>query len=420
MTLIQAQTLGDRVRKNFPILHQEVNGKPLIYFDSAASSQKPQAVLDALQHYYQQDNANVHRGAHTLSGRATDAYEGARDKVAQFINAADRQEIVFTRNATEAINLVAYSWGLANLNPGDEIILSVMEHHSNLVPWQIIAQKTGAVIKYVGLTDDEEFDIAQYKTLLSNKTKLVSIVHVSNTLGVINPVAEIIKLAHQYDAKVLIDACQSVPHLPIDVQAMDCDWLVASGHKMCATTGIGFLYGKKAILNAMQPFLGGGEMIDEVFLDRSTYGELPHKFEAGTPAIGEAVALGAAIDYLTSIGMDNIHAYETELTAYLFKKLATIPNLRIYGKKPTPEGEGRAALAAFNVTGIHASDLATLLDHEGIAIRSGHHCTQPLHRLFGASGSARVSLYFYNTRAEIDTFTTALQETIDFFTNMMD
>ena len=419
MTLIQEKTLGDLVRKDFPILDQEVNGKPLIYFDNAASSQKPQAVLNALQNYYQKDNANVHRGAHTLSGRATDAYEAARNKVAKFINAASPEEIVYTRNATEAINLVAYSWGLANLTPGDEIILSVMEHHSNIVPWQLIAQKTGAVIKHVELTDTEEFDLEQYKSLLSDKTKLVSIVHISNTLGVINPVAEIVQQAHKYDAKVLIDACQSVPHMPVDVQAIDCDWLVASGHKMCATTGIGFLYGKKEILTAMPPFLGGGEMIDEVFLDHSTYGELPHKFEAGTPAIGEAIALGAAVDYLTNIGMDKIHAYEEELTAYLFKKLETIPNLRIYGKKPTSEGKGRASLAAFNVEGIHASDLATLLDHEGIAIRSGHHCTQPLHRLFNASGSARASLYFYNTRAEIDSFITALKDTIDFFNNMM-
>lgn len=420
MTFTQEKTLGDLVRNDFPILHQKVNDSPLIYFDSAASSQKPQAVLDALQHYYQRDNANVHRGAHTLSGRATDAYEGARDKVAQFINAASRDEIVYTRNASEAINLVAYSWGLANLAPGDEIILSVMEHHSNIVPWQLIAEKTGAVIKYVELTSEEEFDFEQYKSLLSDKTKLVSLVHVSNTLGIVNPAKEITAEAHKYGAKVLIDACQSVPHMPIDVQDLDCDWLVASGHKMCATTGIGFLYGKKEILLAMPPFMGGGEMIDEVFLDHSTYGDLPHKFEAGTPAIGEAIALGAAVDYLNSIGMDKIHAYEAELTAYLFEKLATIPELRIYGKKPTPEGEGRAALAAFNVPGIHASDLATLLDHEGIAIRSGHHCTQPLHRILDASGSARASLYFYNTREEIDAFITALKETIDFFQSMND
>ncbi|MEL6927067.1 MAG: SufS family cysteine desulfurase [Cyanobacteria bacterium J06600_6] len=418
MTFTQEKTLGERVKSDFPILDQQVNDSPLIYFDSAASSQKPQAVLDALQHYYQRDNANVHRGAHTLSGRATDAYEGARDKVAQFINAASRDEIVYTRNASEAINLVAYTWGLANLTAGDEIILSVMEHHSNIVPWQLISQKTGAVIKYVELTADEEFDLAQYKSLLSDKTKLVSIVHVSNTLGVINPVEEIIQLAHEQGAKVLIDACQSVPHMAIDVQAMDCDWLVASGHKMCATTGIGFLYGKKDILLGMPPFMGGGEMIDEVFLDHSTYGDLPHKFEAGTPAIGEAIALGAAVDYLNSIGIDKIHAYEAELTAYLFEQLATIPNLRIYGKKPTADGYGRAALAAFNIPGIHASDLATLLDHEGIAIRSGHHCTQPLHRILDASGSARASLYFYNTREEIDAFIAALKETIDFFQSM--
>jgi cysteine desulfurase / selenocysteine lyase len=415
MTFTQSKTLGDRIRVDFPILHQQVNDRPLIYFDSAASSQKPQAVLDALQHYYRRDNANVHRGAHTLSGRATDAYEGARDKVAQLINAASRDEIVYTRNASEAINLVAYSWGLANLEPGDEIILSVMEHHSNIVPWQLIAQKTGALIKYVELTPNEEFDFAQYKSLLSDKTKLVSIVHISNTLGIINPVTEITAAAHQYGAKVLIDACQSVPHMPIDVQAIDCDWLVASGHKMCATTGIGFLYGKKELLLAMPPFMGGGEMIEEVFLDHSTYGDLPHKFEAGTPAIGEAIALGAAVDYLNSIGMEQIHAYEEELTAYLFKQLETIPNIRIYGKKPTLEGKGRAALAAFNIPGIHASDLATLLDQEGIAIRSGHHCTQPLHRILNASGSARASLYFYNTREEIDAFMVALKETIDFF-----
>ena len=419
MTIIQEKTLGDKVRKDFPILEQEVHGKPLIYLDSAASSQKPQQVLDALLNYYQKNNANVHRGAHTLSNRATDAYEAARDKVAKFINASCREEIVYTRNASEAINLVAYTWGLTHLDQGDEIILSVMEHHSNIVPWQIIAQKTGAVIKWIQLNEEETLDLDSYKSLLSNKTKLVSVVHVSNTLGVINPVREITKLAHQYGAKVLIDACQSVPHMPIDVQEIDCDWLVASGHKMCAPTGIGFLYGKKALLESMPPFFGGGEMISEVYFDHSTYGELPHKFEAGTPAIGEAIALGAAIDYLNSIGMDNIHIYEAELTAYLFKKLETIPNIRIYGAKPDQNGEGRAALAAFNIPEIHASDLATLLDHEGIAIRSGHHCTQPLHRLFDASGSARVSLYFYNTRDEIDQFIVALKDTIDFFTSMM-
>jgi cysteine desulfurase/selenocysteine lyase len=419
MTAIQEKTIAAKVRKDFPILHQEIHGKPLVYLDNAATSQKPVAVIDALRHYYERDNANVHRGAHTLSIRATEAYEGTRDKITKFINAASRQEIIFTRNATEAINIVAYSWGLNNLQPGDEIITSVMEHHSNLVPWQIIAKKTGAVIKYVPLTDNEDFDLEKFKSLLSEKTKLVTIVHVSNTLGCINPVEEVVKLSHAIGAKVLIDACQSVPHTPINVQEMDCDWLVASGHKMCGPSGVGFLYGKQAILEEMPPFLGGGEMINEVFFDSFTCGELPHKFEAGTPAIGEAIALGAAVDYLTSIGMDNIHAYEEDLTAYLFRKLEEIPNLRIYGPKPTEDGKGRAALAAFNIEGIHGSDLSTLLDHEGVAIRSGHHCTQPLHRLFDASGSARVSLYFYNTYEEIDQFIMALKETIDFFTNMM-
>ncbi len=419
MTAIQEKTLAAKVRSDFPILQQQIHGKPLIYLDNAATSQKPLIVLDTLRHYYEKDNANVHRGAHSLSVRATEAYEGARNKVAKFINAQSSQEIVFTRNATEAINLVAYSWGLTNLKPGDEIIISVMEHHSNIVPWQMIAQKTGAVIKYVPLTEQEELDLYQFKALLSEKTKLVAIVHVSNTLGCINPVEEITSLAHKVGAKVLIDACQSVPHLAINVQQMGCDWLVASGHKMCAPTGIGFLYGKKEILEEMPPFLGGGEMIGEVFFDGFTYGELPHKFEAGTPAIGEAIALGVAVDYLTGIGFDQIHAYEEELTAYLFKKLEEVPNLRVYGPKPTLDGKGRAALASFNVEGIHGSDLSTLLDNEGVAIRSGHHCTQPLHRLFDASGSARVSLYFYNTRSEIDSFILALKETIDFFTQMM-
>ena len=419
MTAIQEKTLASKVRKDFPILHQEIHGKPLVYLDNAATSQKPVTVLDALQNYYGKDNANVHRGAHSLSIRATEAYEGSRDKIAQIINAASRQEVLFTRNATEAINVVAYSWGLHHLQPGDEIITSVMEHHSNFVPWQMIAKQTGAVIKYVPLTDNEDFDLEEFKSLLSEKTKLVTIVHVSNTLGCINPVEEVIKLAHEKGVKVLIDACQSVPHMAIDVQAMDCDWLVASGHKMCGPSGVGFLYGKQEILEEMPPFLGGGEMINEVFFDSFTCGELPHKFEAGTPAIGEAIALGAAVDYLTDIGMDKIHACEEELTAYLFRKLADIPNLKIYGPLPTPEGKGRAALAAFNIEGIHGSDLSTLLDQEGVAIRSGHHCTQPLHRLFDASGSARVSLYFYNTYDEIDQFVMVLKETIDFFTNIM-
>ena len=415
MTITKEKTLADLVRADFPILHQEVNEQPLVYLDNAATSQKPIVVLNALRDYYEQYNSNVHRGVHTLSAKATDAYEGSRDKIAAFINAASRQEIVFTRNATEAINLVAYSWGTSNLKAGDEIILSVMEHHSNLIPWQLLAQKTGAVLKFVELTETEEFNLEQFKTLISDKTKLVSIVHVSNTLGCINPVSEIIAIAHKYGAKVLLDACQSVPHMPIDVQKLDCDWLVASGHKMCAPTGIGFLYGKLKLLRSMPPFLGGGEMIADVYLDHATYADLPHKFEAGTPAIAEAIALGAAVDYLTNIGMDKIYTYEAELTGYLFEQLAQIPEIRTYGPIPKVAGFGRAALAAFTAGDVHPHDLSTMLDQAGVAIRAGHHCTQPLHRYLKAQSTARASLSFYNTRAEIDVFITALKEAVEFF-----
>jgi cysteine desulfurase/selenocysteine lyase len=418
MTFTQTKPLALLTRQDFPILHQDVNGKPLVYLDNAASSQKPIAVLDALRHYYEHDNANVHRGAHTLSSRATDAYEGARDKVAAFVNAASRQEIVYTRNASEAINLVAYAWAMNTLQAGDEIILSVMEHHSNLVPWQFVAQRTGAILKFVELTATEEFDFAHFQSLLSDQTKLVAVVHVSNTLGCINPVKEICAAAHTVGARVLVDACQSVPHMKIDVQDINCDWLVASGHKMCAPTGIGFLYGKLDLLREMPPFFGGGEMIADVFLDHSTYADLPHKFEAGTPAIGEAIALGAAVDYLTNLGMDTIHAYEEELTAYLFQQLEQIPAVRIYGPKPNSDGSGRAALAAFTTGDVHPHDLSTLLDQSGIAIRSGHHCTQPLHRYLNLASTARASLYFYNTRGEIDSFIAALQDTLDFFGRM--
>lgn len=413
-------TLADQVRADFPILHQEVNGKPLVYLDNAATSQKPQAVIDAMVHYYQADNANVHRGVHTLSGRATEAYEGARDKVAAFVNAASRDEIVFTRNASEAINLVAYAWGLSQLERGDEILLSVMEHHSNLVPWQLIAQRTGAVLKHVPLTATQEFDLDAFKQLITDKTKLVAVNHVSNALGCINPVDEIITIAHQHGAKVLIDACQSVPHMKVDVQAMGCDWLVASGHKMCGPTGAGFLYGKLAVLQAMPPFMGGGEMIQDVSLDSSTYAELPHKFEAGTPAICEAVVLGAAVDYLNQIGMDRIAEYEHQLTAYLYQQISAVPQVKLYGPRPQADGTGRAAIATFTVEGVHAQDLSTFLDHSGIAIRSGHHCTQPLHQILGVNSTARASLYFYNTPAEIDAFIAALKETIDFFGNIFE
>lgn len=420
MTVAKDLTLAAKVRADFPILHQEVNGHPLIYLDNAATSQTPKSVLAVIEQYYAADNANVHRGVHALSVRATEAYEVARDKVAVFVNAASRDEIVFTRNASEAINLVAYTWGMSELSSGDEIILSVMEHHSNLVPWQFVAQRTGAVLKFVTLTESQEFDLEAFQSLLSDKTKLIALNHVSNTLGCINPVAEIIALAEPYGAKVLIDACQSAPHMPLDVQALGCDWLVASGHKMCGPTGAGFLYGKQALLEAMPPFLGGGEMISEVFLDHSTYAPLPHKFEAGTPAICEAIALGGAVDYLSAIGLDKIADYEHTLTAYLYQQLNQIPQIQLYGPQPKADGSGRAALATFTVEGVHAQDLSTLLDQSGIAIRSGHHCTQPLHRLLNVSSTARASLYFYNTQREIDEFSAALKETISFFARVFD
>ena len=420
MTLTTAKPLAHDVRADFPILDQMVNGKPLVYFDNAATSQKPQVVLDALLDYYTQDNAYVHRGVHTLSARATAAYEATRDKLATFINAASRDEIVFTRNASEAINLVAYAWGLSNLKAGDEVILSVMEHHSNLVPWQLVAQRTGAVLKHVQLTDTQEFDLEQFKELVCDRTRLVAINHVSNTLGCINPVEDIISIAQAQGAKVLLDACQSIPHMPVDVQALGCDWLVASGHKMCGPTGAGFLYGKLDILEAMPPFLGGGEMIQDVYLDHSTYAELPHKFEAGTPAIAEVIMLGAAVDYLTNIGMERIAQYEHELTRYLYDRLAQLPQLKLYGPKPKADGSGRAAIATFTVANLHAQDLSTFLDQTGIAIRSGHHCTQPLHRFLGTDSTARASLYFYNTYEEIDSFVAALKDTIEFFGNIFD
>ncbi|MFQ4140041.1 SufS family cysteine desulfurase [Nodosilinea sp. PGN35] len=415
MTVAQDLTLAARTRADFPILHQEVNGHPLVYLDNAATSQKPKAVLDALQHYYQSDNANVHRGVHALSSRATESYELARDKVAAFVKATSRDEIVFTRNASEAINLVAYAWGMTTLQAGDEIILSVMEHHSNLVPWQLVAQRTGAVLKFVGLNAEQSFDLKQYEDLISDRTRLVAVNHVSNTLGCVNPVEEIVEIAHRHGAKVLIDGCQSAPHMPLNLPALGCDWFVASGHKMCAPTGIGFLYGKLEVLQAMPPFMGGGEMIADVFLDHSTYAELPHKFEAGTPAIAEAIALGAAVDYLSAIGMENIAAYEHELTAYLYQQMQTVPEVTLYGPAPEADGSGHAALVTFTVAGVHAQDLSTLLDQSGIAIRSGHHCTQPLHRVLGTDSTARASLYFYNTKAEIDSFVAALKDTVEFF-----
>ncbi|XP_027111181.1 cysteine desulfurase 1, chloroplastic [Coffea eugenioides] len=410
-------SLGHITRPDFPILHQAVNGSKLVYLDNAATSQKPTAVLEAIQNYYESYNSNVHRGIHYLSARATDEFELARQKVANFINASESREIVFTRNATEAINLVAYSWGLTNLRPEDEIVLTIAEHHSNIVPWQLVAQKTGANLKFLELTEDEVPDVGKLKEMLSKKTKLVAVHHVSNMLASVLPIEEIASWAHDVGAKVLVDACQSVPHMVVDVKKLGLDFLVASSHKMCGPTGIGLLYGKSELLNAMPPFLGGGEMIADVFLDHSTYAEPPSRFEAGTPAIAEAIGLGATIDYLSGIGMERIHDYEVELANYLYNSLRSVPNIRIYGPEPSRVFK-RAALCSFNVEDVHPTDVATFLDQQhGVAVRSGHHCAQPLHRYLGINASARASLHFYNTKEDVDDFIRALTDTISFFTS---
>ncbi|CAJ1962878.1 unnamed protein product [Sphenostylis stenocarpa] len=410
---VGSPSLGHSTRPHFPILHQEVNGSKLVYLDNAATSQKPTVVLKALQNYYEGYNSNVHRGIHFLSAKATDEYESARRKVASFINASDSREIVFTKNASEAINLVAYSWGLSNLKPEDEIILTVAEHHSAIVPWQLVAKKVGAVLKFVDLNQDGIPDIDKLKEMFSRKTKIVVVHHVSNVLASVLPIRDIAQWAHDVGAKVLVDACQSVPHMMVDVQNLNVDFLVASSHKMCGPTGIGFLYGKIDLLSSMPPFLCGGEMISDVYLDHSTYAEPPSRFEAGTPAIGEAIGLGAAIDYLSGIGMQTIHDYEVELGRYLYERLLSVPNIRIYGPAPSEKVQ-RAALCSFNVENLHPTDLATFLDQQhGVAIRSGHHCAQPLHRSLGVSSSARASLYFYNTKEDVDYFIHALNDTAD-------
>ena len=406
--------LSDRYRADFPILDQRApDGRPLIYLDHAATSQKPRQVLQALEQYYAADNANVHRGAHQLSARATESFEAARTVTAEFVHAASPREIVFTRNASEAINLVARSWGDANLREGDEVLLTLMEHHSNLVPWQLLAQRTGCVLRHVGITETGELDLDDFRSKLSDRTRLVSLVHISNALGCCNPLDQVIPAAHAAGALVLVDACQSLAHKSIDVAGLDVDFLVGSSHKLCGPTGMGFLWAREALLEAMPPFLGGGEMIQDVFLDHSTWAVLPHKFEAGTPAIGEAVGMGAAIRYLQAIGLEAIQAWESQLTRHLFEQLQAIEGLRILG--PTPEQQpDRGALATFLVDGVHANDIAALMDASGICIRSGHHCCQPLHRHYGVTASARASLSFISTFEEIDRFSDELASTISF------
>mmetsp|Transcript_9172 Transcript_9172/g.18841 ORF Transcript_9172/g.18841 Transcript_9172/m.18841 type:complete len:496 (+) Transcript_9172:39-1526(+) len=407
----------DEIRGDFPALQQEVKpGIRLVYLDNAATSQKPRHVLEELNRFYGSDNSNVHRGMHTLSMRSTEAFEGARKKVADFVNAPDVHEIIFTRNATEAINLVARTWGAANIASGDEIVLTVMEHHSNLVPWQQLAESTGATLKFGRLRSNGTLDIDHFESLITERTKLVGLCHVSNVLGCVNPIERVAKKCQSVDAKLLVDACQSVPHMPVNVQTLGADWLVASSHKMCGPTGIGFLWGRAELLRASPPFLGGGEMIDEVKLEGSTYNDIPHRFEAGTPAFAEAIALGSACDYLQRLGMDAIARREHQLSKRLWDRVAALPGVTMYGPSPE-EDPDRASLVCFNVEGCHANDLATIIDQDrGIAMRSGHHCTQPLHTELGIAASARLSAYFYNTEEEIDAAADALRAAIELIT----
>ncbi len=400
------------LRSDFPILNIQVHGKPLVYLDSAASSQKPQAVLDAMNVYYQTYNANVHRGVYSISEEATAAMERARVKVARFIHARQSKQVIFTRNTTESINLVAFSWGNANIHAGDLIILTEMEHHSNLVPWQLLAARTGARLEFVPVTDDGLLRLDIYDALLKQQPKLVAFTHMSNVLGTINPAQQMIAQAHAVGAIVLLDGAQSIPHLPVDVQALDVDFLCFSGHKMLGPTGIGVLYGKRDLLEAMPPFMGGGDMIRTVKLRESTWNDLPWKFEAGTPAIAEAVGLGAAVDYLNTLGMEHVQQHEQELVAYALAQLRTVPDLTIYG----PEADKRGGVVSFTLGDIHPHDLASILDQEvGVAIRAGHHCAQPLMERYNLAATARASFYVYTMREEIDTLVQGLHKARQIF-----
>jgi cysteine desulfurase/selenocysteine lyase len=395
------------IRSQFPILSRTVNDKPLVYLDNAATSQKPQCVIDALSDYYGRYNANIHRGIHTLAEEATLAYEATRFAVQEFIGAASAEEIIFSRGTTEGINLVAYTWGRQHIGSGDEILISGMEHHSNIVPWQILCQEKNAVLKVIPVTDEGELSMEVYKNLLSDKTKLVSIVQVSNALGTVNPVKEMIDAAHAVGAKVLVDGAQSAVHLDIDVQALDCDFFAFSGHKVYAPTGIGALYGKKELLESMPVFHGGGEMIKEVTFEQTTYNDLPYKYEAGTPNIADTIALKTALDYIQNIGKATIRKHENELLAYATAQLESIPGLRIIGK-----AKEKVSLVSFIVKGIHPQDIGILLDNLGIAVRTGHHCTQPLMKRFGIPGTVRASFALYNTKEEIDILIAGMHKSI--------
>jgi len=397
------------VRAEFPILNQDVNGHPLVYLDSSATSQKPVAVIEAIDEYYRLHNSNVHRGVHTLGSRATDLYEGAREKVRKFINANIQKEIIFNRGTTTSINIVAQSYGLTLVKEGDEIVITEMEHHSNIIPWQQVAKRTGAKLKFIPLQENGTIKLEDARKTITNKTKIVAIAHVSNVLGTINPVKEITKIAHENEAVILIDGAQAVPHMQVDVQDINCDFYAFSGHKMLGPTGIGVLFGKQALLEEMEPVEFGGEMIDFVELYDSTWKELPWKFEGGTPIIAGAVGLGAAIDFLSDIGMDKVLEYEKKLVKYALEQMRTIDEITIFGP------ENRAGLVTFNLDGVHSHDLSTVLDTEGIAIRAGHHCAQPLMKWLDVSSTARASMYIYNNEDDVDRLVAGLKKTKEYF-----
>ncbi|MBZ0254554.1 cysteine desulfurase [bacterium] len=400
----------ERIRKDFPILSQQVHGKPLAYLDNAASAQKPQCVIDAMSEVMSGYYSNIHRGVHKLSELSTRAHDAVRVKVKNFLNAPDEKQIVFVRNATEGINLVARTWADANLQPGDEILVTNMEHHSNIVPWQMACERTGAVLKVVPILDNGELDLDAYASLLNEKTKLVCVVHISNALGTINPINDIVKQAHEQGALVLVDGAQSTPHIRIDVQAMDCDFFVFSGHKVFGPSGVGVLYGKREHLEAMPPFFGGGDMIESVSFEKTTYNEIPYKFEAGTPDIIGGIGLGAAIDYLESVGFDNIAAYEHELLEYGTALLSDIADVKLIGTAPK-----KAAILNFVMDCAHPHDIGTILDRDGIAVRTGHHCTEPLMKRFNVPATARASLAFYNTKEEVDRLAEGIRKVVRLF-----
>jgi len=400
-----------RIRKDFPILERKVHGKQLVYLDNAATSQKPKQVIDELVRYYENYNANIHRAVHTLGEEATAAYEAAREKVRAFINAPNIESVIFTRNTTEAINLVAYSWGRANIHEGDEILLTQMEHHSNLIPWQMLAKEKGATVRYVPVTPQGTLELNGLENLFDARTKMMALPHVSNSLGTINPVEKIAAAARKRGVMLLIDGAQGAPHLPVDVQAIGADFYAFSSHKMLGPTGIGVLYGRQQLLEEMEPFMGGGEMIRKVTFEGATWNDLPWKFEAGTPNIADAIAFGTAIDYLSDLGMDNVRQHEAEIVAYAIDRMSKIDDIILYG----PPAKDRGGVVSFNFPDLHPHDIGTVLDTHGVAIRSGHHCTQPLWRSLGVSGSARASFYIYNTPEEVDKLVDAVKSARQFF-----